>query len=159
MVIAKTRQQITALHITIKHIKDGHQYPISLSKIPLKSTSSQDSGVVFDPLSAAPERSAQKPARQNTYVDEDQQKGNSSYEKLTSKRESMHNYQSASRVPPQENGKYYAQLSEDAVSRASSHDYEVLPGTNSQPGSKSGSLRSRTNVPLSIAEQQEDNVL
>ena len=158
VVIAKTRQQITTLHKAIKHIKDGHEYPMPLTKVPLKSTSSQDSGFVIDPVSNAPERPGQQPIRQNTYVDEGQQNRNTPYEKLVTKRESVHNYEPPSRILPYESGKYYAQLSDDVVSRASSHDYEVLPGINSQPGSKTGSLRSRANVPLSIAEQKEDNV-
>ena len=159
VVIAKTRQQITTLQIAVKHIKDGHEHPVPLTKVSLGSTSSQDSGLVFDPVSNAPERPAQQPTRQYTYVDEGQQNRNSPYEKLAPKRESVHNYEPASRVLPHEKGKYYAQLSDDVVSRVSNHDYEVLPGTNSQPGSKNGSLRSRANIPLSLAEQKEDNVL
>ena len=78
----------------------------------------------------------------------------SSYEKASSNRNSCHKYLQIQNADVPDS---YAQLSDDTVSRRSSHDYEVLPGTNSQPGSKSGSLRSRANVPLSIAEQKEEN--
>ena len=153
VIIASTRRQITTLHITIKSIKDGCEYPIPLGTVlPTKSTSSDDSGHVSDTFDAT---GRQPPARQNTYVDEGQNINNNSYEKLNSSRNSNHSYQETGR----KNAKPFGQLTDDAVSQASSHGYELLPGMNSQPGSKTGSLRSRANVPLSIAEQAENNVV
>ena len=96
-----------------------------------------------------------RPNRASTQSYE-QPRSQSSYETASSNRNSSHKYQQIQNAGVPDS---YAQLSDDTVSRRSSHNYEILPGTNSQPGSKSGSLRSRANVPLSIAEQKEENAM
>ena len=81
-----------------------------------------------------------------------QARSQSAYEAASPNRMSYHKYQEMHGAGA---GQSYSHLNDDAVSRTSNHDYEVLPGTRSQPGSLSGSLRSRGNIPLSISEQTE----
>ncbi len=195
LVMAKTRRQLSVLHAAIKNTKDGYLYPFPLAplppahgarkKLPLKSNSSDDSGVLADTCTVDDSESASstinshgpEPARQNTYVQENNQNNKSSYEQLTSgrdrnsyqkissgngsyepmrtRRKSSHKYQGmggASEEVP------YTEVIDDTVSQASTHAYELLPGMSSQPGSRAGSVRTRGNVPLSIAEQSEDTM-
>lgn len=213
------------IQLSLKKItQGGYEYPLPLAPAPpiltnnrnqrSRSASSVDSGVQSDQCDISTESSGSRTstpnrpstpvtARQNTYVQDNNNNPNnsrSSYEQLNSDRENNRSYE---RIRPRDSDeqrkphrtsshgyqqprsqssyeqtlsnrnschKYqqiqnacdpdsYIELSEDTVSFTGSHDYEVLPGTNSQTGSKSGSLRSRANVPLSIAEQKEENKL
>ncbi len=153
----------------------------------LNSSSSDDSGVMADPgetctdtssrSSTLPQPPLADPARQNTYVQENpdnhgryeqlqSERGNGvSYEKLDSDRSSRGAYEpmrsqrnSTHKYEHVEGQSKYDRLNDDTISQASSHAYELLPGM-SRPGSRAGSLRMRGDVPMTIAEQSENDAV